>query len=314
MNYQLIGAIEAGGTKFVCAVAKTPDDLNDPQNRFEFPTGDNPHDTLSKAIAWFRNAEARSSEKIAAIGIASFGPVCLNRNSDKYGFITSTPKPGWTNFNFVNYVQNKFPNKPVGFDTDVNGAALAESFWGAAQGLTDFIYITMGTGIGAGGLVGGQLLHGNVHPEMGHMRIPRVAGDTFPGTCVFHGDCWEGLCSGGAIHNRTGFNAHELPADHNGWEIVCEYTALALANIICILSPQRIIIGGGISKAGPLGRDKFFLEIRRKVRSNLNNYVESPLIQGSDIENYIIPPKLGDNAGVLGAMALGRAELNTFKS
>ena len=167
---RVVGGIEAGGTKFVCAVGRGPEDVRLPSNRREFPTGDNPGLLIGQVIEWFR--EKQRQHTVSAIGIASFGPVDLDPASPSYGHITSTPKPGWANTDLVGPIRRALGNIPVGFDTDTNGAGLGEFFWGRASGLDDFVYITIGTGIGAGGMSGGRLLHGLVHPEAGHLRLP----------------------------------------------------------------------------------------------------------------------------------------------
>jgi fructokinase len=274
------GGIEAGGTKFVCGVASGPEDLR----RITFPTT-TPDETLCRAIAFFRQQTA-----IEALGIASFGPVDLDRDSPAYGHITSTPKAGWAHFNIVGAMRDAL-NVPVGFDTDVNAAALAESRWGAARGIDDVVYITVGTGIGGGALAGGRLVHGLVHPEMGHMRIAHdLAADPFPGVCPFHGDCLEGLASGPSIEQRWGRKAEELPPDHPAWVIEARYLALGAANLVCTLSPRRILMGGGVMQNLDL-----FPMIRAHVRELLNGYVAPPEIS---------PPMLGNDTGVLGAIAL----------
>jgi fructokinase len=298
------GGVEAGGTKFVCAVGRGPDDVRRPDNRIEFPTGDDPRRLVAQVIDWFREKGRR--EPLSAIGIASFGPVDLAPDSPGYGHITSTPKPGWANADIVGPFRRAFGGTPVGFDTDVNGAALGEHFWGNARGLDDFVYITIGTGIGAGAMARGRLLRGLVHPEMGHVRLPRIPGDDFRGVCPYHGDCWEGLCSGRAIFERAGAPAELLPADAAAWDYETRYTGYAIANIVCTLSPRRVIIGGGVRKAGRLGEDAFFRAVRRHVQSALNGYVVSPSLVGDGIQNYILPPMLGDDAGVCGALALGQ--------
>lgn len=296
----LVGAIEAGGTKFVCAVGSSPHDLT----RATFATGDEPARVLAEVTAWFA-AQERQRGNLQAIGIGSFGPVDLHRGSPTYGYITSTPKPGWRNTDIVGAVRAAFPDIPIGFDTDVNAAALGEHRWGNAAGLSDFVYVTIGTGIGAGAMVGGRLLHGLVHSEMGHMFIPRLPGDTFPGVCPYHGACWEGLCTGPALLKRTGMPAEQLPADHEAWALETQYIAYALANLVCILSPQRIILGGSVRKAGRLGSKRFFQMIRGKMQQALNGYiVSSALAEG--IDEYIVPPLLGDDAGVCGAIALAQ--------
>lgn len=291
----LYGGIEAGGTKFVCAVASGPGDV---RAEVRFPTT-TPAETLGRAIAFFQ--EQAASAPLAAIGIAAFGPVDPNPASPTFGFITTTPKPGWANTDFAGAVRRALA-VPVGFDTDVNGAALGEHRWGAAQGLDTFIYLTIGTGVGGGGMVSGRLMHGLIHPEMGHIRIPRPRDDAFPGICPYHGDCFEGLACGPALKARWGRPAETLPPDHPAWEMEAQTIALALCNYICTLSPQRIIIGGGV-----MAQEQMFPLVRRKVQTLLAGYVQSPAILGDGIDSYIVPPGLGNMAGVLGAIALAMA-------
>lgn len=299
-NDELVGAIEAGGTKFVCAIGTCPQDLN----RTEFPTGDRPAQILSEVTHWLWEQQ-RNRGKLQAIGIGSFGPIDLNNDSPTYGYITSTPKPGWRSTNVVGAVRRKFPDIPIGFDTDVNAAALGENYWGNGIGLEDLIYITIGTGIGGGGMIGGQLLHGLVHPEMGHMMLPRLPGDTFEGVCPYHSACWEGLCSGPALMKRSGMPVEDLPPEHESWPIAMHYIAYAVANIVCVLSPQRVIIGGSVMKAGRLGPDRFFQMIREKVQIALKGYIVSSALN-EEIGSFIVPPLLGDDAGVCGAIALAK--------
>lgn len=288
----MFGAIEAGGTKFVCAVGMGAPDL---YSRIEFPTT-SPEDTLSHVMEYFEIQMKR--EPLVAIGIGSFGPVDLDPSSPQFGFITTTPKAGWQNVDLAGPFRKNF-KVPVAFDTDVNAAALGEQRWGAAQGLDTFVYVTVGTGIGGGGLVEGRLMHGALHPEMGHMLIAHDwKADPFPGVCPFHGDCWEGLASGPAIEARWGAKAEFLLNDHHSWQLEAHYMALGVANLICILSPQRIILGGGVMKQMGL-----FPLIRRQTLELLNGYIQANRII-KDINNYVIPPRLGDNAGVLGALAL----------
>lgn len=290
----LFGGIEAGGTKFVCAVGSGPDDL---RNEIRFPTT-TPQETIGRAIAYFQ--EQAQAAPLAAVGIASFGPVDLQPGSPTFGYVTSTPKPGWAFADFAGAVQRAL-GVPVGFDTDVNGAALGEHRWGAAQGLDTFIYLTIGTGIGGGGIVSGRLIHGLVHPEMGHIRIPHDRQrDPFPGRCPYHGDCLEGLACGPAMEDRWGRRAETLPADHPAWELEAHYLALALNNFICTLSPQRIILGGGV-----MAQPHMLSLVRREVLQLLNGYVDSPAIL-QHIDSYIVTPGLGNRAGVLGAIALAQ--------
>jgi fructokinase len=292
---QLYGGIEAGGTKFVCAVGSGPDDI---RSEIRFPTT-TPQETIGQAITFFQE-QARQVD-LAAIGIAAFGPVDPNPASPTFGVITSTPKPHWSNTDLAGAVRRAL-GLPVGFDTDVNGAALGEQRWGAAQGLDTFLYFTIGTGVGGGGMVGGKLMHGLVHPEMGHMRLPHDwQADPFKGTCPFHGDCFEGLAAGPALHARWGQPAETLPPDHPAWQLEARYIALALANFIVTISPQRIILGGGV-----MSSPHMFPTVRSQVQQFLNGYVQSPAIL-EHIDEYIVAPGLGNRAGVLGAIALGQA-------
>lgn len=297
----MIGAVEAGGTKIICAVGSGPGERV--RARATFATTDDPARVLTQIAAWFES-EQRNCGPIAAFGVASFGPIDLDKQSPTYGYITSTPKPGWRDTNIVGRLQGVFPGVPVGFDTDVNGAALGEFFWGRARDIDDFVYITIGTGVGAGAMIGGHLAHGLVHPEMGHIRLPRLPGDTFAGVCRYHGACWEGLCSGPAMLARTGIPAERLPEDHAAWGIEAAYVGLAISNLVCVLSPRKVILGGSVRKGGLLGEDRFFLEVRRAVTTSLNGYVVSPNLD-EGIGEYVVAPGLGDDAGICGAIALG---------
>lgn len=288
----LYGGIEAGGTKFVCAVGTGPDDIR-ADTRFDTTK---PAETIGRAVEFFK--EQAKNKPLEAIGIASFGPVDPNPNSNTWGYITTTPKPGWANTEFATILQREL-GVPVGFDTDVNGAALGEYRWGAAQGLDTFIYLTIGTGVGGGGMVNGKLMHGLVHPEMGHIYLPPHPADPTPaGFCPFHGHCLEGMTNGPALKQRWGQPGPTLPPDHQAWDLEAHYLALGLVSFICTLSPQRIIMGGGVMDQAHL-----FPLIHRKVPELLNGYVQSPAIL-KNIDSYIVPPGLGGRAGVLGAIAL----------
>ena len=292
----LYGAVEAGGTKFICLVGSGPEDVRD-QARFETTT---PDATLRQMLGFLTSAQSRFGA-LAGVGIASFGPVELRRDARAYGSITSTPKAGWANVDIAGRVREAFPSVPIGFDTDVNAAALGEYCWGAAQGLDTFLYLTVGTGIGGGGMINGELMHGLVHPEMGHVRIPHDrARDSFAGCCPFHDNCLEGLASGPAMRARWGKPAEQLEPDHEGWTIEARYLALALVNLVCTLSPQRIIMGGGV-----MSNELLFPLIRQQVLALLNSYVRAPELL-DDIDHYIVPPWLGGRAGVLGALALAQ--------
>lgn len=293
----LFGGIEAGGTKFVCAVGTGPLDV---RAEIQLRTT-TPAETIGAAVAFLQ--AAATEEPLRAVGIASFGPVDLNPDSPRFGHITTTPKAGWAGTDFVGEIRRAL-GVPVGFDTDVNGAALAEHRWGAAQGLETFIYLTVGTGLGGGGLVNGQPLHGLLHPEMGHIRIPHDwDADPFPGTCPYHGDCLEGLAAGPALEQRWGRPAEVLPAGHPAWALEAHYLALALVNYIAVLSPQRIIIGGGVSQ-----QPELLPLVRREVKDLLSGYIKAPEIL-EKIDEYIVPPKLGKRAGVLGAFVLAHRAL-----
>ena len=307
----LVGAIEAGGTKFVVAVGRGPG--KDLLARAQFPTGDDPASLLAQVIAWLRDAE-RAHGTLEALGIASFGPVDLDLISPKYGCITTTPKRGWKNADIVGPLRSAFPHRPIGFDTDVNGAALGEGRWGAAQGLDDFVYVTVGTGIGGGGVVRGKLMHGLVHPEMGHFPMPVLDGDRFAGSCAIHGRCWEGLCAGPAIEARTGKPAAEISADDPVWDMTARYMAHAFATLTYVLSPRRIIFGGSVRKGGKFGESAFFAKTRTHLLEVLAGYIDSPSLTPSGVEHFIVPPALGDDAGVCGAMALAHDALQASRS
>jgi fructokinase len=287
------GGIEAGGTKWVCAVSDDGEELTAVQT---FPTT-TPAQTLGRAVDFFR----AHRQRIDGLGVGSFGPIDVHESSPTWGQITTTPKPGWAHTDVVGALQDAL-KLPVAFDTDVNAAALAEGHWGAGSGLKTFCYVTVGTGIGVGVMANGALLHGLIHPEIGHMRLPhdRVR-DPFDGVCPFHCDCWEGLASGEALRERWGRPAYENSATE-AWALEAEYLASGLVNLICTLSPERIIVGGGvINHPGLLER------VRVRVRELLGGYISAPEVTTTDgIERYIVSPTLGDHAGVLGAIRLAQ--------
>jgi fructokinase len=282
--------VETGGTKALCAIGTGPDDV---RAQIRIPTGD-PRATLARAVAFFQEHPT----PVAAVGIASFGPIDLDPRSPTFGFVTTTPKPRWAHTDVAGPFRTAL-GVPVAFDTDVNGAALGEHRWGAARAVDPFVYVTVGTGIGGGGVVNGRLLHGLVHPEMGHLRLPhdRIA-DPFAGTCPYHGDCLDGLASGQALRERWGAPAETLPHDHPAWVLEAEYLALGLVSIIAVLSPRRIVLGGGVMQQPAL-----LPRVRRRVVELLAGYVRAREIV-SAIEDYIVPPALGAATGVLGALAL----------
>jgi fructokinase len=283
----VIGAIEAGGTKFVCGLGNEDGVISE---RISIPTT-TPEETMAEVVSFFKD------KRIEALGVGSFGPVDLEQSSATYGFITSTPKPHWAQFDLVGELKKYF-DVPVGFDTDVNAAALGESLWGAAAGLDSCLYMTVGTGIGVGALVEGKLIHGLTHPEMGHIMVRRHGDDTYAGRCPYHGDCLEGLAAGPAIEERWGKKGIELKESPEVWEMEAHYLAQAIANYILILSPKKVIVGGGVMK-----QDQLFPLVRGKVKEILGGYVQSGQIL-EDIDEYIVPPGLGDNAGLAGALGL----------
>lgn len=291
----LYGGIEAGGSHFVCAVGAGPQSI---RARAEFPTA-TPDGTIERAIQFFRDFQAKAPlEPLSAIGIGSFGPVDLDEASPTWGYITSTPKPGWASTDFGGRVARALGVRVV-FDTDVNAAAEGEHRWGAAQDVDTFIYLTVGTGIGGGAMVNGRLLHGMSHPEMGHIRVPHDwQADPFEGVCPFHGDCLEGLASGPALRERWRADPRSLLDNGPAWPLEAHYLALGLANLICTLSPQRIILGGGVME-----RRHLFPLIRQNVQELLAGYIPTRQVL-TQIENYIVPAGLGDQAGALGAIAL----------
>lgn len=286
------GGLEAGGTKFVCAVGSDPDNIVK-ETRLETTT---PAETLGKVIKFFQ--PFADSGEITELGIGCFGPLDLDPDSPSFGFITATPKPGWSNTDVAGALAHALHLK-VSIDLDVNAAALGEFRWGASQGIDSSLYLTVGTGIGGGYIKDGRSLLGMLHPEMGHIFVPHdLNADPFPGNCPFHGDCFEGLANGPAIERRFNLRGETIPDDDPFWEIEAGYIAAALSDYILVLSPKRIVLGGGIMQRGFL-----FPLIRKKVLENLNGYVRSKTLL-EDIEHYIVPPGLGGRSGVLGAIAL----------
>ena len=274
----------------MCGVGTGPDDLQ----LTTVPTT-SPQATIDQIIAFFRDQAGR---ELSAVGVGAFGPVDLHPESPTFGFITSTPKVGWQQYDLA-WTLYRALQVPIGFDTDVNAAAAGEARWGAGRGLPNFLYLTVGTGIGGGALVNGEVIHGLLHPEMGHIRIPHDLGaDPFPGSCPYHKDCLEGLASGPAMQARWGKRAQELPADHPAWALEAHYLALGLATWVCTVSPERILLGGGVMQQASL-----FPMIRQELLRLLNGYIDAkPLLK--EIDSYVAPPELGSRAGVLGAMVL----------
>lgn len=287
-----LGSIEAGGTKFVCAIGNENGEVFE---RGVFPTT-SPEETMEKVIEFFKGKE------IEAMGVGCFGPLSLNPKNKDYGAITTTPKVLWQNYNIVNKLKEHF-DIPIGFDTDVNIAALGEYTWGGAKGLDSCFYMTVGTGVGAGIIAEGKMIHGLLHPEVGHMIVPKHPEDDFEGICPFHKNCLEGLACGPAIEKRWGKKGHELPADHKAWDIEAYYLSIAVVETIVMLSPEKIILGGGVMKQSQL-----FEKIRKQVKEMLNGYINVSEIT-ENIDEYIIYPKLGDNAGISGGLALAKQVL-----
>ena len=284
-----LGGIEAGGTKIVCGLGTAEGKVVD---RTSFPTT-TPEETMEQVIAYFKGKDMK------ALGVGSFGPLDPHPASPSYGCITSTPKPYWRNFNVLGALKEHF-DVPMAFDTDVNAAALGEATWGAAKGLDSCLYITIGTGIGAGAVVNGRIVQGFSHTEMGHILLRRHADDSYEGRCPFHHDCFEGLAAGPAIEARWGRKGIELASDHPAWELEAYYAAQALMNYILILMPKKIIMGGGVMK-----QKQLFPLIQKKLVELMNGYIEHPNLLGK-LDEYIVAPQLEDNAGLLGAIALAR--------
>ena len=283
------GGIEAGGTKFILGTGQGPEGI---ERRTAIPTT-SPDETLAAVLDWFNG-----QPPIAALGIASFGPVDLDRQSPSWGYITQTTKPGWSHTNLAQALGDAL-GVPTGFDTDVNGAAIAEAKWGAAQGCASSVYLTVGTGIGGGAVINGEPLHGLGHPEMGHIGLALDPDDQdFAGTCPFHGTCCEGLASGPAIIKRFGAPLSELAADHPGHAMIAGYLAQLTHAIQAIIAPQRIIMGGGVMKTpGLIDR------VRASADGLARGYFAAPATQ------IIVPPGLGENSGLLGAFALAEQAL-----
>jgi fructokinase len=289
---QMYGGVETGGTWVVCALGNGPGEIAAEQT---FPTGE-PGETLERIIAFFGRGPAP-----AAVGVGSFGPVDLNPDSPTWGHVTTTPKPGWSHTPVAPVLRERL-GVPIHFDTDVNAAAVGEHRWGAARDVESLCYLTVGTGIGAGLVIDGRPLHGLIHPEVGHLRIPHDRQrDPFAGTCPLHGDCWEGLASGVAIGARWGVDPRKLADDHPAWALEAEYVALGILSIICVVSPERVITGGGVMEHGPL-----LAAVRSRLQSLLGGYLESTML-GEQIDRYLVAPALGERAGVLGAIALAQA-------
>ncbi len=281
------GALEAGGTKMVCAVGNERGEI---LNRISIPT-ETPKITMPKLLAYFQDQE------IQALGIGCFGPIDLHPDSETYGYITTTSKLAWKHYDILGYFRRHL-GIPLGFDTDVNGSMLGEATWGCARGLDTALYMTVGTGVGVGILAGGKLLHGMQHPEGGHILLPKREDDPYAGKCPYHKTCLEGLAAGPAIEERWGKKAAELCDQPDVWELEAYYLAYAITNYILILSPQKIILGGGV-----MHQEQLLPLVREKVADMLGGYMQTKEL--SDLASYLVPPSLGDDQGILGALKLG---------
>ena len=290
-NKPLYGALEAGGTKMICAVGTADGKILD---RVSFPT-ETPAETVPKMTAYF------SDKGISAIGIGCFGPIDLIPGSETYGYITTTPKTAWKNYNIVKAFKDAL-GVPVGFDTDVNAAILGEAGFGAAKGLKNAVYATIGTGVGIGVLSEGRLLHGVLHPEGGHILIARREGDTAKSACPFHENCLEGLAAGPSIEKRWGKKGFEIADRPEVWDLEAYYIAQALVNYTLLLAPERIVLGGGV-----MAQEQLFPLIREKYKELLNGYLSVKEIE--DLDSYIVPSSLGGSQAVLGCFLLAKDAL-----
>lgn len=282
----LYGGIETGGTKMICVIGNENGEILE---RLTLPTK-SPEDTIPGMIDFFRGKD------IKALGIGCFGPIDLNRDSQTYGYITSTPKLEWRNYDIVGTFKKEL-DIPIGFDTDVNGSLLGEITWGCAKDKTNALYMTIGTGIGGGVMTNGRLLHGMLHPELGHVRMQPATGDTYKGKCPYHGTCLEGMAAGPAIEERWGQKAAELADKQEVWELESYYIAQALCDFIVILSPEIIILGGGV-----MNQEQLFPLIRKKTLELMAGYINTKELQ--DIDNYIVPASLSGDQGIMGAIKL----------
>lgn len=303
-NPPLFGSIEAGGTKFICAVGY---DAHSIEDEVLFPTT-SPQETLSRVEEFFQSAVQKYGA-MKGLGIGSFGPVNLNAESENFGKILQTPKPGWSNVNMVAMLKSSL-NVPISVDTDVNCALLAEVNWGAGRGLKNVAYVTVGTGIGGGFYVNGRIMNGFAHPEIGHLHLSSlVDGDDFEGVCPYHkAECFEGVASGPALIERWGRKHYELPTDHQAWSFEAEYLARLCHNIILTTAPERIIMGGGVMKQMQL-----FPMIKDRLKALLNGYIDFEAYQ-IDWNNYIVPTGLGGQAGIMGGLELARMNCDVEQS
>jgi fructokinase len=289
----LLGGVELGGTKCICIVGTGPEDIRE---QVSIPTAE-PGTTLPRINSVLDGWQSKWGP-LQALGLASFGPLDLRPESPRFGQITSTVKPGWKGADIVGRIA-AHRGVPVAINTDVNGAALAEGRWGAARGLQDYAYITVGTGVGVGLIVGGLASFGCNHPELGHIRIARLPGDDWPGNCQFHGACVEGLASGPAIAARAGLPGNQLPADSPVWETVTHALSQLLQTLLLATAPRRILIGGGVMEHRP----ELLVRVRESFVKSVNGYLDLDDLTGGTA-GYVVPPGLGALAGPLGALAL----------
>ncbi len=288
--------IEGGGTKYKIVAASDPENV---LCRTTIPTT-SPEETISKIISFLVPLLADNADRIRAIGLGQFGPIQVNPAAQDYGAILNTPKAGWCGVNLISELR-KITSLPIALDTDVNAAAMGELHYGAGQGLSDFFYITIGTGIGGALILNKRIVHGLLHPELGHMLVPHNTGnDPFEGICRFHKDCFEGLASGPALLARWKKPAETLTEDHQAWDLESTYIAQALVNLFLTVMPQRFILGGGIMQQRHL-----FPRISRKFCQLINDYIDVLKII-PEMDQYIRPPHLDHDAGMFGAIALAK--------
>lgn len=284
----LYGALEAGGTKMVLAIGGENGEIIE---QVSIPT-EHPSITMPKIIEYFNKKE------ITALGVGSFGPIDLNPNSPTYGYITSTPKLDWRDYNLIGVLEDALCI-PIGFDTDVNASCLGEASYGSTKDVNSSVYITIGTGIGIGVMVNGSLLHGMLHPEGGHILMSKHEKDSFQGVCPYHANCFESLASGPAIERRYGKKAHLLDKEEEVWDLEAYYIAQAIITYILTLSPERIVLGGGV-----MHQEQLFPLIRKHVLTLLNGYMNTKEL--SDIDTYILPSSLHGDQGIIGCIELAK--------
>lgn len=308
----MLGAVELGGTKMVAVLAASP---VGEFTEARFPTSDNPEFDIAR-VADFLVSGHQPDTPLDAVGLASFGPTILDPSSPSFGHLLRTPKPGWNDLDLVGTLRDALQSRgvsrevPIGFDTDVNAAAVAESMYGAARGDRNAVYVTVGTGIGGGAVIHGDPVRGLLHPEMGHMRIPRPPSEieAFGGVCPFHADCWEGIASGPAMAARWRRRPEDLPPDHEAWALEAKYLAMGLHAIVCVLSPDRVVIGGGVGAARGLRT-----RVQREFSVSMGNYLDHRAITDR-VDEYVVAPGLGTRSGVVGALELAARAVRDGRS